>query len=73
MFMNEMLVGHRVVSQQQHRFTLEVDSYFAVSLPHREGPVYVSVWFNQEVLKDCIVLSYVSVLCFLFCFTQHGF
>lgn len=38
--------GHRVVSQQ-HRFTLEVDSYFAVwlkaALPHREGPVYVSV------------------------------
>lgn len=33
------------------------------ALIYNEGPVYVSVWFNQVVLEDCIILSYVSELC----------
>lgn len=43
--------------------------------------VYVSVWLNQAVLEDCVILSYVSELCsitfvffcFFFGFTQHCF
>lgn len=38
-----------------------------------EAPVYVSVWFIHVVLKDCIILSYVSELCsiMLFFFLLH--
>lgn len=35
-----------------------------------EGPVYVSVWFNQVVLKDCVILSYVSELCSIMFFAS---
>lgn len=78
MFLIEMFLRTCKVSRQRWftmRLILILLFVLKAALTCFEGPVYVSVWFNQVVLKDCIILSYVSELCSIMflCFTQHCF
>lgn len=58
----------------QLMFVNEILVGVMAALTHHEGPEYVPVRFNQVVLKDCIILSYVSEQCsimFLVFFLLH--